>query len=137
MSKLLCTCGYVIADQTDFLPYKGQILKDEDEESFWSTISKELAALIESIASGKRQEWIDRHFSSGYPKDLDNKAIISDYLTSMQIRYQVTIYECESCGRLWIEEGTQRNLFISYSPDDGERHQILASEHRNRNGDAA
>ena len=34
MSKFLCICGHIIVDQTDYMPYKGTILKDEDKEEF-------------------------------------------------------------------------------------------------------
>jgi hypothetical protein len=30
MSKLRCTCGHVIRDQTDNLPYKAYFVPDED-----------------------------------------------------------------------------------------------------------
>ena len=132
MSKFLCSCGHIIVDQTDHLPYKGEILKDEDQEEFWETITKGFTEFLELAVINKRQEWIDKSFGAGYPKDLDNESIISDFLSRTDIQYMVRLYECEICGRLWIQEGTQKNHFVSYSPDDGNLHRILTSEHRNR-----
>lgn len=134
MSKLGCVCGHVIADNTNSLPYKGQLLKDQDWEPFWDTVAVELAAFADAVAAGKRQEWIDKHFLSGYPRDLPHADVISDYLINLWCHYRLTLYECESCGRLKIQESAASNVFLSYTPGDGIHHGVLASEHNRKNG---
>jgi hypothetical protein len=132
MSALGCKCGHRIADQTDFLPYKGRILKDEDQEKCWSTIYTEIATFVEAVVTNKREEWLDRHFGRDYPRGLSDESIISLWLISVHNRYMVTIYECENCGRLYLQKGTDSNIFFSYFPDDSKRHHILGSEFNKR-----
>ncbi len=125
MSKLGCTCGNIIPDTKDHLPHKGRILKDQDDYAFFDAASTELALFTKAVAEGRRDEWISRHFS----RDLDDESIIYAFLSGLDEKYTVVIYECDRCGRLWLQKGTQLNQFIPYSPDNGQYHKILASEH--------
>jgi hypothetical protein len=129
MSQLGCICGHRIADTTDSLAYKGHLLKDQDSEPFWETAARELAAFAEAAASGQTHTWIDMHFLPEYPRDLDSASMISDFLAVLWSKYAVTLYECEGCGRLNLQEGTTSNMFVSFAPDDGRFRGVLASEH--------
>lgn len=40
MSKLGCTCGHIIRDQTDRLPYKARFLRDYDTDAVYEAIEK-------------------------------------------------------------------------------------------------
>src|SRR5208337_2675902 len=50
LSKFLCTCGHTIRDQSDFLSFKGRILKDFDEHAFMGALSRECEALVNAVA---------------------------------------------------------------------------------------
>lgn len=130
MSKLGCICGHIIADNTDSIPYKGNLLKDEDSERFWDAAAAGLAALVGAVKSGRREGWIDQHFLSGYPRNLNDEAVISDFLSGLWMKYSVTVYECESCGRIKVQEGTTSNQFRSYAPEDSVAHNVLRSEYK-------
>jgi hypothetical protein len=102
MSQLGCKCGHIIRDVSDFLPYKGDILRDQDNEEFFSVVSDELALFAAAVAANKRQEWINRHFLQGYPQDVSDDGVISDFINMLDVKLFSGIYECEKCGRLWV-----------------------------------
>lgn len=129
MSKLGCVCGHIIIDQTDSLSYKAEIFKDQDHEHFWDSVIKEAENLIKAIGDGDREAWLTRHFLEGYPRSLEHGAVFHDFLTSMVLHYFVKAYECENCGRLWIQTNTSENRFVSFVPDSGQFEGILKSEH--------
>jgi hypothetical protein len=79
MSKLGCICGHIIADNTDSIPYKGNLLKDQDSERFWDAAAAGLAALVGAVKSGRREKWIDQHFLSEYPRNVNDEAVYRNF----------------------------------------------------------
>src|SRR5262245_40849344 len=69
MSKLCWSCGHVIRDQTDNLPYKGHVLRDFDTEAVYDAVERECEALIAAVVAGDRESWLRRHFLQCYPRD--------------------------------------------------------------------
>ncbi len=127
MSKLGCKCGHVIQDNTDYLPYRGSVLRHQDTDCFYDTASRELALFASAVAVGKRAEWINRHFLPGYPHDISDDSVISDFLNMLDVELATLIYECENCGRLWVQIAPGAKSYVPFSPDDGEVHRVLVS----------
>src|SRR5438045_1650526 len=98
MSKLGCVCGHIVVDQTDDLPYKGQILRDQHQNVLWDQVLEGLDALVTAIIADRRDEWISRHFTEAYPHDLDNKSLMSDFIHGLLVAHTLSIYQCEHCG---------------------------------------
>lgn len=90
MSKLLCKCGHVIVDQTDELPHKGELIRDQDWENVWGAIASQ--------------------------SELDAEALM-DFVIGLKIKYTRDVYECQACGRLWVQIEPEENAFRSYMPD--------------------
>ena len=127
MGKLQCTCGFVIRDTHFDLPCKGDVRRDQDLEPYFETITRELALLVDAVAAGQRDEWINRHFLPGYPHDVSHEGMISDYLSGLDEQLTSQIFECENCGRLWLQQSAHANAYYSYSPDSGGLNRVLAS----------
>jgi hypothetical protein len=68
-----------------------------------------------------------RNFLPGYPTDLNKSQMIHDLLTSYLANKTQTIYECENCGRIWIQVG-QTNQFRSFYPDTKDTNGIFSSK---------
>ncbi|WP_377157845.1 hypothetical protein ACFJIX_03745 [Roseateles sp. UC29_93] len=84
--KFACSCGHVIVDQTDFLPYKAYLIADQDWEDHCDSFE----------VAWESRRMLDR-----------------------------TCYQCEQCGRLWIDDaGGQLQSFMPESPAG---HRILRS----------
>ncbi len=127
MSTLRCKCGHIIRDRCDFLPYKGEVRRDQDSEEFWETACNELALLVSAVVESRRDEWIGRHFLPGYPLDEPDDGLISDFLSMLDNKIASKVYECEVCGRLWVQEQPNVNAYYSYRPDTDDVNQVLAS----------
>lgn len=123
MSKLGCKCGHVITDQTDSLPYKASLLRDEVDNEFWDEVHRELKPLVEAAESedsaviasafGELSPW----FSAA-----EN---LQDRISSLYAHRMSTVYECQNCGRLWVQQH-DHGRFFSYVPEDGAYGAILA-----------
>ncbi|UWF46849.1 hypothetical protein NYP20_15975 [Pseudomonas sp. N3-W] len=124
MSKLGCKCGHVITDQTDSLPYKASLLRDEVENEFWDEVHRELKPLVESAESGDKAAISDAlgQFSPWF-SDADN---LQDRISSLYIQRMSTVYECQNCGRLWVQKQDSEK-FVSYVPEEGTYGAILAA----------
>jgi len=115
--KIGCLCGYIIRDQGGTLPYKGWIVKDQDDLWRSSYASEELARCVEAIQNGSRDQWIGRHFRDIYPRDLGNSDVIFDFLGGLDCNCRVMILECENCGRIWIQKSPFGDEWVSFKPD--------------------
>jgi len=103
MSTFKCLCGYRISDGTDNFPYKGEVISDQDWETVWGAISE----LKES--------------------NVDERL---DAITGIRIQHGRAIYECSSCGRLWLERAPGANVFVSYSSDSQKAEHVLRGKKR-------
>lgn len=132
--KFRCTCGHIIRDQTNSLPYKARFIPDEDEETDFEHIVDELEAFITVKERGKQEEFLRSYFGETYPQDLDTKSIIFDLLTGM-MRSARLIYECENCGRVFIQKHNEydKNVYGTYLPEEDIRG-VLRSQRKSQGG---
>ena len=135
--KFQCECGHIIRDQTDYLPYKAKFIPDEDEGADFEAVIKNLAAFITAREAGKQYEFLRIHFGEDYPKGLTTEDIISDLLTRRD-RSARSIYECEICGRVFIQKHSEidKNVYGAYIPE-GNIHGVLQSQQKHSNGDSS
>lgn len=138
MSKFGCTCGHTIKDQTDCLPYKGYIREDEDVQKPIELLADVLARFIEAREQGQEAAFIHQfELSRGeleiYARHTVERLagkpmseVLSELIFPFWSNYDRVIYECEICGRLWVQLGD--NSYVAYQPETHERH-VLWSRH--------
>src|SRR5450631_1728435 len=122
MAKFECFCGHIIRDQTDGLPYKGTFIPDEDDEvSFTETINR-IAEFMQAKELGRRDAFIQKTFGEADPRDLDDLSILWDLVSYLDI-FRRFIFECENCGRVWIQKHKEfdQNIYASYWPESDVR----------------
>lgn len=133
--KFLCTCGHVIRDQTDSLPYKAHFLPDEDQEVVFEAVIDRLEAFMTARETGQQEEFLRTHFGETYPRDLDTRSILNDLLVGVILAARL-IYECENCGRVLIQKqsASGKNVYNSYLPEENIRG-VLRSQSKRPNAD--
>ena len=120
MAKLQCQCGYVIVDQADNLAYKGRILRDQDADHYFDQVSHDIASFVAALLEGTHHAWLVSHFTDVYPTDTTTEGVIHDLIAgAFLLRYSLTTYQCEQCGRIWIQEHPRSHTFRSFASDGG------------------
>jgi hypothetical protein len=128
MSKIKCFCGHIIVDQTDNLPYKAHYFADADYQASYEKFIAYCAELIQAREEGRQEEFITNQFGEDYPQqELDVSDYINDGLAGMLAVFGHFMYECEQCGRLWIQPDTFENKYVTYLPE-GETRGVLAGK---------
>ena len=123
--KIRCDCGHVISDSTDGLPYKCDLLPDD---GYWDNVHEPIVQGVldfaQAIASGDRDGWLARHFGVGYPRDLDDESVISDFIAALTSRGP-TAYQCTECGSILIpkRDGTG---YLGFRPVDDDWRDALS-----------
>ena len=149
MSKFGCVCGYTIVDQTDNLPYKAHIREDEDTQKPIELLVDVLTRLLDARQQGRQAEFIRQFelsrgagesYAEGEANALrDNplEEVLFHVIFPFWNNYDRPIYECEQCGRLWLQLGTNhRNIrWVSYLPEADERHVLWSQHNHNPYGD--
>ncbi|EJM82137.1 hypothetical protein [Pseudomonas sp. GM60] len=123
ISKLGCKCGHVITDQTDSLPYKASLLRDEVENEFWDEVHCELKPLVEAAESGDKAA-IAEAFGKFAPW-ISATDELQGPISSIYNHRMSTAYECQNCGRLWVQKDAS-DKFVSYVPEEEAYGAILA-----------
>jgi hypothetical protein len=84
MSKFSCACGYVICDQTDSNPNKGELLSDRDYSSYFDWLAEETNTYIAAAQSNDVRAWLsNRGYSPAYPAEqLSHGEVLRDHLHS-------------------------------------------------------
>ncbi|WP_406868402.1 hypothetical protein [Paraburkholderia fungorum] len=126
MSKLGCTCGNTIRDNTDGLPYKASLLKASFCEPFSDWLVSEIQSYVKAAEQGSIRAWLT---SRGYSEDyislqLDHGNVLHDHLHSKLLELTRTVYECSVCGRLHVET-FENNTFVAYTPDTNRSNDVL------------
>ena len=103
MSKLACTCGNIIRDQTDSLPYKATLIKNQQEEHFLENVAKEINTLLVAATEGKLEELLNEKYGCTSWRPRANE-VCYEIVGSTLLSSSVTAYECQSCGKLWIQK---------------------------------
>lgn len=125
MSKLACTCGNIIRDQTDSLPYKASLIKDQQEERFIADLAQEMNALLTAAKAGSLETHLNEQYGNT-PWSPKATEVCYDIIGSTLLSNSVMAYECQSCGKLWIQKGV--NSFVPFNPESGAYEAVLSSD---------
>jgi hypothetical protein len=114
--RLGCPCGAEITDQTDYLPNKARLLRERHWEQAWSDLAGAFEDLATAVAEGRTDEWIGR--VPGGVEPLRFRASLA--VTGILRKYHLDAYQCERCGRIFVEDhrDPERRRFRSFAPDD-------------------
>lgn len=139
MSKFGCVCGHIIVDQRDHLPYKAYIREEEDMQKPIELLADILARYYEAHQQGQGDEFVREYelsrgdtWNASYLQDKPLREVLFSLIFPFWNHYDRSIYECEQCGRLWVDAGTAGKPFglrlAPYKPEGDTRH-ILWSRH--------
>ena len=76
---------------------------------------------------GDRESWLRRHFLQCYPRDLSHGVVFCDFLSILLRELVDDMYECEACGRLWVQRAGTDNEFAPFVPEAGKVERVLRS----------
>jgi hypothetical protein len=125
MSKLKCLCGHTIVDQANNLRYKADFLPDQNREDFWTDIVNIIKDFNDAKEKGEKENWMKENFTvPPYPIDLPDQEMIWDLIHNSFVDKTRTMFQCETCGRILIQEkGSER--FITFKPDNDDWTNLL------------
>ncbi|EPL03271.1 hypothetical protein [Pseudomonas sp. CF161] len=125
MSKLACCCGHVIVDQTDDLPYKASLLRDQEQSIFQERTQDSVKRLLQAVSNDGLEQLIAEQYGNTPWRPRPDE-LFQDQFTSIQVASMTCLYECQNCGRLWVQRaGSQQ--FASFAPDSGQYLAVLAN----------
>ena len=119
MSKMRCKCGHIISHVVCPCPTEANVIGHKAYEVIDRGFTKEVSDFLTSVRNGNRSQWIVERFGDVYPKEITDSEVISDLLSCHYTMHSLRLSECETCGRIWIQEGTEENAYRSFVPDEG------------------
>jgi hypothetical protein len=116
--KFRCLCDTVIYDQTDFLPWKATYIADEDKQAMMEELDAAMDMYLQARADPNMHE---RWHRQVYPVDAGfrdaPRVLLTSVLWDIVGTYERRFYQCETCGRLWLWDGTQLTAFKPEAPE--------------------
>src|SRR4051812_26832005 len=116
MSKLTCTCGHLIIDQADSLPYKGSITRDQDHGAVFDEPFAAIGRVAGALRSGDRAA-LARELPRPQEQADVEMALWARFHTAWA-RHCLDVLECTACGRLWVQREPGINRYVSYLPEE-------------------
>ena len=123
--KLKCDCGHILVDQSDYLPHKARLAKDQDADRIWGAATHDLAALWRRGDSQPNARIAETFPGLGRSEDT---VVLATYFAGLRTKHMPLVYECDNCGRLLIERAPGSNTYVSFIPSSGHVEHILRSE---------
>jgi hypothetical protein len=62
--------------------------------------------------------------------------MFQDFVSSLLREFMDDMYECEECGRLWVQRPGTDNDFAPYMPDGGKVERVLRSPRDTRQAES-
>lgn len=118
MGKFGCSCGNIISDVAVPNEVTGFVLSDKSFDLFSNSISNVIDDFFTHLSSNSLEQWKAKHFNEVYPADVQPSGMIHDVLTDRLMEITLGMFECDSCGRLWIQENPTKNKYRGFAPDD-------------------
>lgn len=118
MSQMACLCGSTMKFNLNPSPIEGWILRDQDLENYHEAIGRSIAGYFAAASAGRSHAWLGEFFSAQYPTDGSEESVVADIIAVHAYQFTLSIVECESCGRLWVQRGPSENVYRSFAPDE-------------------
>jgi hypothetical protein len=115
--KMRCECGKVMSNTTAPCPTEGWLSGDQDRDATLDELCRDIAAYFRASREGRRDEWLNSFFLPLYPHDVPDESVVCDILLRNQGRIEHSVWECDECGRLWVQRKPGLNEYRSYRPD--------------------
>jgi hypothetical protein len=127
MSKFRCLCGHIIVDNGRFDHIKGLVLRDQSFDVAHEQPSETVAEFIQAIAEGRRKEWVEKFYGRPY-FEISDSSLVFDIMSYARLRAGLDIYQCEACGRIYIEREPQQSSgsLRCFKPEDSDWRGTLA-----------
>ncbi len=112
-----CECGFAWKGTLpETRQDQGDYLTLIEQEEWMEEASEAITSFVEASASGLRDQWFDgsKYFNSVYPRDLPDREVIRDLLFATQRSRGVEVFRCPRCRRVYIEEQTGTNRWLTY-----------------------
>lgn len=117
--KFRCTCGHIISDDGLSDHIKGRIVREQSFYAAYEQPAESVAEFIQAIATGKRTEWIEKFYGQSY-FEISDSSVVFDIMDYARLRTALVLYQCEECGRLYIEREPRQasGTLRAFKPED-------------------
>ena len=130
--KFRCPCGEAVYDQTDFLPYKAELLADQDWEIRNGIIEADSHSFLSAVRDGRRTEWIQAFYrcDESQAAQREDRDVIWEIIDRADFPLKREIYQCEACGRLFFQHprDPKNPKFIVFAPEGDDWKEVLAGK---------
>src|SRR6266498_3742552 len=103
MSKMGCKCGSVISNTLCPCPTEGWIVRDQDQDDYFESSSRDIATYFAAAQAGRRNEWLSEFFAPKVGADWCDADVIFAIMAHHKRRLFLSVAECEKCGRLHVQ----------------------------------
>jgi len=118
--KIRCTCGRSIWDLSGYRIHRASWLTDRDIDAAEKELTRLIALWAEAGSDNVRlQKLVETELGLPPGVKMDQERVLREVVVGVIGRAGATMFECDGCGRLWLE--VREGSFTPYSTDQGER----------------
>ena len=118
MAKLGCYCGNVISNSASPNETTGCLLGDKSEETFFEYLGTIADDLVAHAQANKLDEWRQKYLDKEHPVASPG-SMFYDLIYKRFSALSLEVWECDRCGRLWVQQDPRSQQLRGYAPDPG------------------
>jgi hypothetical protein len=131
--KIRCTCGRFIWDLSGYRIHRAAWLTDRDADAAEKELTRLIALWADARSDDARlQRFVETELGLPPGVNMDQASVLREIVVGVIGRAGATMFECDGCGRLWIED--REGSFTPYSTDRGARDVLAGRADPDRNG---
>lgn len=122
-----CACGHIFVDIYGHSAQKGSLIRDQDDTIYELGIADDLSSLLEAIREGHKQQWIQEQLDKNISPNVALNILFRNIIGKHKLEYELRVFECPNCTRLFIESNPGSNDFYCFTPENKDSFPILRS----------
>lgn len=103
-------------------------MPDECTNDLYQSIVNQLESFIQAIITGQEADWIDKFYDYPYAGRPSRSDTLFDIINWQTLRSAQQVFQCEQCGRLFVESKIDKCKLVPFVPDTEEWKDILAKK---------
>ena len=118
MSKLACYCGAIIRNTAYPSETEACIHPQKADEKNHALIAELTTQFLDAVSRNQKTAWLCDYFDTDVWREIPTTVAesISDIRMDIERDYVLSACECKECGRLYIQNAPDENVYKCYEP---------------------
>src|SRR5688572_4533787 len=99
MPQFECCCGTRISLTESPSPYQGELLWENEIDSYQEKVYQDIKGFLKAAIAGKRIQWVEDNFRWGHLKEVEDAQVLFHIVSAN--KKSLRVIQCPDCRRVY------------------------------------